>query len=119
MRNISLTNKSALAVLCAIGIGCSQQTTQVDRGTSTGTNTCGDHHTCAVTNLLRLRDTMRELWTAHVAYTRFYIIESIAGLPEAPVTAARLLRNQDDIGDAIKPFYGDDAGNQLSALLRQ
>ena len=30
----------------------------------------------------------------------------------------RLLRNQDDIGNAIKPVYGDQAGTKLSALLR-
>jgi hypothetical protein len=61
---------------------------------------------------------MRRLWTDHVAYTRFYIMESVADLPAAGATAARLLHNQDEIGDAIKPFYGEAAGNQLAALLR-
>lgn len=28
------------------------------------------------------------------------------------------MRNQDDIGNAIKPIYGNDAGNKLAALLR-
>jgi hypothetical protein len=38
---------------------------------------------------------------------------------ESGGTPARLLRNQDDIGDAIKPYYGRAAGNQLTALLKE
>jgi hypothetical protein len=30
----------------------------------------------------------------------------------------RLLKNQDDIGNAIKPYYGPAAGQKLAALLR-
>jgi hypothetical protein len=32
---------------------------------------------------------------------------------------ARLLRNQQDIRNAMKPFYGEDAGNQLGKLLTE
>ncbi len=39
-------------------------------------------------------------------------------MPEAPVTAQRLLANQDQLGEAIKPFYGGAAGDQLAGLLR-
>ena len=40
-------------------------------------------------------------------------------LPDLPATQARLLRNQVDIGNAIKPYYGRAAGNQLTALLKE
>ena len=61
---------------------------------------------------------MRKLWEDHITYTRNYIISAVADLPDADAIAKRLLKNQDDIGDAIKPYYGDDAGKKLTALLR-
>lgn len=61
---------------------------------------------------------MRKLWEDHITYTRNFIISSLAGLEDAGKVAERLLRNQDDIGDAIKPFYGEEAGKKLSGLLR-
>lgn len=63
-------------------------------------------------------DAMRKLWEDHVTWTRLYIVSAIAGLPDIQPTAERLLRNQTDIGDAIKPFYGEAAGDSLTALLR-
>ncbi len=64
------------------------------------------------------RDAMRKLWEDHVTWTRLYIVSAAAGLPDAQLTAERLLRNQVDIGDAIKPFYGESAGDRLADLLR-
>jgi len=61
---------------------------------------------------------MRKLWEEHITYTRNYIISALAGLPDSDAVARRLLRNQDDIGDAIKPYYGEAAGEKLSALLQ-
>lgn len=65
-----------------------------------------------------LHDAMRKLWEDHVAWTRNYIISSLSGLEDADKVAERLLKNQDEIGDAIKPYYGEDAGKKLAALLR-
>lgn len=63
-------------------------------------------------------DAMRQLWEDHIVWTRLYIVSAAAGLPDEGPAAQRLLRNQADIGDAIKPFYGDAAAGQLTALLR-
>jgi hypothetical protein len=64
------------------------------------------------------RDAMRQLWEDHITWTRLYIVSAAAGLPDVTPTAERLLRNQRDLGDAIKPFYGEAAGEALTALLR-
>lgn len=61
---------------------------------------------------------MRALWEDHVIYTQFYIISALNDLPDADAIAERLLQNQDDIGNAIKPYYGNDAGAKLTSLLR-
>ena len=67
---------------------------------------------------LVFQQAVRKLWEDHITWTRVYIISALAGLPEADAAAQRLLQNQVDIGNAIKPFYGDQAGDQLTALLR-
>ena len=64
------------------------------------------------------QDAMRALWEEHVAYTRLYIVSAAAGLPDTQVTADRLLKNQEDIGNAVVDFYGREAANQLTALLK-
>ena len=64
------------------------------------------------------RNKMRKLWEDHIVWTRQFIVSSVANLPDADTAAGRLLANQDHIGNAIKPYYGEGAGEALSALLR-
>jgi hypothetical protein len=64
------------------------------------------------------QDAMRALWEDHIVWTRLFIISAASNLPDAAATTNRLLQNQRDIGDAIKPFYGDAAGTALTNLLR-
>ena len=63
-------------------------------------------------------DRMRELWSDHIVYTRGVIVSVAGGLPDTAEVVQRLLRNQDEIGEAIKPYYGDAGGTQLASLLR-
>jgi hypothetical protein len=62
-------------------------------------------------------DQMRKLWEDHVTWTRLAIVTFADGSPGFGTTAGRLLQNQSDIGDAIKPYYGVAAGNRLTSLL--
>jgi hypothetical protein len=66
-----------------------------------------------------LKSDMRKLWEDHITWTRNVIFNIIDELPGTTEAVNRLLQNQVDIGNAIKPFYGGEAGNQLTALLRE
>ncbi len=60
---------------------------------------------------------MRKLWDDHITWTRnviFNIIDDLSGTTEA---VTRLLQNQDDIGNAFKPYYGVNNGDSLARLL--
>jgi hypothetical protein len=67
----------------------------------------------------RFHDAMRKLWEDHITWTRLAIISFAHDLPDLPATQDRLLANQVDIGNAIKPYYGRAAGNQLTSLLQE
>ena len=47
------------------------------------------------------------------------IISLEGGTPDTQATVGRLLKNQTDIGNAIKPFYGKAAGVAVTKLLRE
>jgi len=66
---------------------------------------------------IAFHDQMRKLWEDHVTWTRLAIVTFADGSAGFNATAGRLLQNQTDIGDAIKPFFGDAAGTQLTSLL--
>ena len=62
---------------------------------------------------------MRYLWSDHATWTRDVIIGILDQTPDASADLARLLENQVDIGNAIKPYYGDAAGQALTDLLTE
>jgi hypothetical protein len=87
----------------------------------------GDHHAATAgadapvltPRVVAFHDEMRRLWEDHVTWTRLAIISLTTDAPDTEATVGRLLENQTDIGDAIRPFYGEAAGQELTRLLRE
>jgi hypothetical protein len=104
-------HRGLLAVALAgalVAAGCSSGGGQPDRAAPT----------VDTVDPVAFRQDMRVLWEDHVAWTRLFIVSAVAGLPDTDATGARLLQNQADIGHAVAPYYGDQAGAALTALLR-
>jgi hypothetical protein len=66
-----------------------------------------------------LSKTLRKLWNDHVIWTREYIIAATTNSPSLPFAEKRLMHNQVEIGNAVAEFYGKDAGDQLTQLLKE
>jgi hypothetical protein len=122
-RGMTVAAAAVVCLLLALGLA-------TVRGASGGTTnaaarqSAGHGHGRISRSALVFHDAMRKLWEDHITYTRNVIIsfelnEPDAGtvLPDLGTVVDRLLQNQVDIGDAVKPYYGTAAGNQLTALL--
>jgi hypothetical protein len=88
---------------------------QTPPDTPSGANTASPVTKTAAT----LRADMRKLWTDHVVWTRNFIIAAVGDQPDEKAATDRLLKNQEDIGDAVAAYYGSAAGEKLTALLKQ
>jgi hypothetical protein len=110
---------AVLALIVALAIGSAQTTA----GAATVPSALAAHAGHAPLTRVRtpqqvaLHDEMRKLWEDHVTWTRMAIVTFASGSAGFSASATRLLQNQVDIGDAIKPFYGAAAGDRLTALL--
>lgn len=75
--------------------------------------------TCLNEKIIRLKYDMQKLWIEHAWWTRSVIVSHIAGLEDKSKVLDRLLQNQVDIGNIIKPYYGEEAGTNLTKLLKE
>lgn len=100
------------AVIAAVAIGSSASIS-----TAGATPATAERHSVSA-RALAFHDAMRGLWQAHGTWTERAIVDFVGGLPDTNLVVGRLLQNQTDIGNAVKPFYGRKGGNQLTALLK-
>lgn len=116
-----MNNKLIIAVVIAlvIGGGAGYELAKVSQSANGGSMGMSETTGIVSTKQQDFKNTMRKLWEDHITWTRLYIVEAISGSKGATDTAARLMQNQVDIGNAIKPYYGDEAGNKLTALLKE
>jgi hypothetical protein len=74
------------------------------------------------TSSLAFHDASRKLWEDHITWTRCFIVSAgtlSTDLPDRAATTDRLLQNQVDLGNVIRTFYGNRAGDDVTALLRE
>ena len=65
-----------------------------------------------------LDNAMHKLWADHMQYTYLTVDAFFNNNTALNAQLARLLKNQEDIGAAIVPYYGQAAGDQLTTLLK-
>lgn len=111
----------AIVALCAaflVGTSGHDPAAHADEGHS---HTEAATATAMTAKQVALHDKMRKLWEDHIVWTRAAIVTFATTTDDTAafdVSAQRLLRNQTHLGNAIKPYYGEDAGNALTSLLR-
>jgi hypothetical protein len=118
---VALLATVALSAALLVGNAGHEHPASAEAGHAHATTATAMTATAMTARQARLQDRMRKLWEDHIVWTRMAIVTFAAATDDTSAfdaSAARLLRNQADIGDAIKPFYGKRAGNRLTALLR-
>ena len=83
-----------------------------------GHDTHGSAATGTSAEAVALHDEMRALWEAHGAWTHMVIVSFAGNVPNLAAEEQVLLQNQVDIGNAVKPYYGTAAGDDLTRLLK-
>jgi hypothetical protein len=120
------TRVATATVVCLLGALALATVTSAGGGKDTHPVKASHGHAPISASAVAFHDAMRKLWEDHITYTRNVIISFELNVPTASVVLPdlttvvdRLLQNQVDIGDAIKPYFGAAAGDQLTALLKE
>jgi len=120
-RQIPLAVTALVAFFSALGalaVSGGMNMAQAHGGAPTMSMTVSHSSPALSQRSVALHANLRTLWEDHVMWTRLAIISLEGGTPDTDATVARLLRNQVDLGNAIKPYYGAKAGDALTRELK-
>jgi hypothetical protein len=119
MNSIRARGAVSLVAVAVVAFFSAITALAVTNGDAAQAHDHAQHHSATLTQKqVALRSNMRRLWEDHITWTRLAIISLTTNSPDTDATVGRLLRNQTDIGNAVKPFYGKAAGNELTKQLR-
>ena len=97
-----------LVALSALALGAEMQKTQMS-----------SNQTCITKSEEDLLLKMRMLWEEHIIWTRMFIMSVADNTTDKAVVTDRLLKNYDDMADAMKPYYGNDTGIKFGDLIEE
>jgi hypothetical protein len=115
---------SVIALLGTVGLtGCAttggEAVAAVSGSAATSTMDMSQHGANATSKQIALYTSMEQLWAQHMEWTYATVVAFAQESPALTPSLNRILQNQVDIGNAIKPFYGVKAGDQLTVLLKE
>lgn len=111
-----MKNKGMLALLLTSALVFSVMQAGVSVQAREGKET---NAVCLSPKMVQLQTDMQKVWIDHTIWTRSYIVSVMSNRPDQKDVLDRLLQNQQDIGNVIKPYYGEAAGNKLADLLKE
>lgn len=67
----------------------------------------------------KLKMALGKIFTDQIIWTRMFIVDLLNNSPSIDYTIDRLLKNQDAIGNYMKIYFGDTAGDSLTSILKE
>jgi geranylgeranyl pyrophosphate synthase len=104
----------AVLALCGAAMAACGSSQDDDTKETISSETTASHNHEAQADL---QAAMRTLWVQHMEWTWSTVTAFAADAPSLQANLDRLLRNQQEIGNAIESYYGEAAAKQLTDLL--